>query len=456
MATCPLQANKTRQATLLMSFVAFRKPLKARLVLLIALFFFCSVLTVKLAYVGSNCIDRNQPPFPLLDHQDDHGRLYWMLPVDRMYWMETYASMHNNAIRSLPDTGRNRFLIYVCDGECGGLGDRLSGLMSVFYLAIALQRIFLIEYTSPVDLELTLVPNRINWNSSKLLPQGLHTEGLTLIDTPNRTGALLHLEQMHAADTQVIRVKNNRYWLGMYLWLQETNITKNTVVVTSDTVVGERATYLRGALSTLQIPPFGTFQRAEERSTETFAFGFSFLFHFSPEVKLRSLEIYKELDVEPAKHYVAIHARIGGRVQSSSQASGWDDPERHKLEDIDEFISCAKSKASHIIGSSPIVLFSDNEELKTLVSSQNVKTIYSSRLIHVDKSVTMDSAEMVQGNIDTFAELHVLSKASCLVGSHSTFSGLASSVIFPPTHCFSFFSSCERPTEFWQEAEELP
>jgi len=421
-----------------MSFDAFRKLIKARVVLSIALFFVCSVLTVKFAYVGQNCIERNQPPFPLLDYQDDHGRLYWM---------ETYASMHKNAIHSLPDTRRNLFLIYVCDGECGGLGDRLSGLMSAFYLAIALQRVFLIEYTSPVDLELTLVPNRINWNSSKLLPQGLHTEGLTLIDTPNRRGALLHLKKLHAADTQVIRMKNNRYWLGMYLWLQETNVTYETV--------GARATHLRGALSSLQIPPIETFQRAEERSTDTFAFGFSFLFHFSPEVKLRTLDIYKELDVDPTKDYVAIHARIGGRVKTNNQTLGWDDPERHKLEDIDKFVFCAKSKAGHVEGSPPIVLFSDNEELKTLVSSKNVKTTNSSKIIHVDRSVSKDSAKMVQGNIHTFAELYVLSKASCLVGSHSTFSGLASSVIFPPTHCFSIFSSCERNIDFWQETEEL-
>ena len=437
--------------TLVRSYAAklsFRKPVNAHVVLRISLLLFCSVLTVKLAFVGRDCIERNQPPIPLPEFQDDHDRLNWMLPVDRMYWMETYASMHTNAIRSLPDTGRNRFLIYVCDGECGGLGDRLSGLVSIFYLAIALQRIFLIEYTSPVDLELTLVPNRINWNSSNLLPQGLHTESLTFLDTQDKTGTLLHLEKLHSADTQVIRVKNNRFWLGMYLWLQETNVTFDPV--------RERATYLRGVLSSLQIPPFETFQRAEERSTDTFAFGFSFLFHFSPDVKLRSLEIYRELDVDPTKQYVAIHARIGGRVQANGQNSGWDDPERHKLEDVDKFVSCAKSKAALIKGSPPIVLFSDNEEFKASVSSKNVKTTHSSKLIHVDKSFSNSSAEMVLGNIDTFAELHILSKASCLVGSVSTFSGLASSVTLQPTHCFSFFSSCEESIDFWQQTENLP
>ncbi len=357
--------------------------------------------------------------------------------------LEDYASFHRSAIRSLPDTGRNRFLIYVCDGECGGVGDRLSGLMSIFYLAIALRRVFLIEYTSPVGLELTLIPNRLLWNSSKLLPSELHSENLNIIDTPDKPGALLLIKKLHSDDSQVIRVKNNRYWLGMYLRLPESDDTENAV--------GEKQVFLRGALSSLRFLPF----EAEEQPTDIFASGFSFLFHFSREVRLRSIEIYRELDVDPTAKYVAIHARIGGRVHANNQVLGWDDPERHKLEDIDEFVSCSKSKAARIEGSPPLVLFSDNEKLKMLASSQKVRTTNSSRLLHVDRSVSKESAKMVRGNIDTFAELMVLSRASCLVGSVSTFSGLASSLLFPPTHCFSFFSSCEESVDFWQETEEL-
>ena len=106
-------------------------------------------------------------------------------------------------------------------------------------------------------------------------------------------------------------------------------------------------------------------------------------------------------------------------------------------------------------GSPPLVLFSDNEKLKKLASSLKVRTTNSSQLLNVDRSVSKDSAKMVRGNIDTFAELMVLSRASCLVGSVSTFSGLASSLLFPPTHCFSFFSSCEENVDFWQETEKL-
>ena len=153
--------------------------------------------------------------------------------------------------------------------------------------------------------------------------------------------------------------------------------------------------------------------------------------------------------------YVAIHARIGGSVHTKPRVLGWDDPERHSLEEIDEFVSCSKSKAALIEGSPPIVLFSDNEKVKKMVSSQQVKTTNSSQLLHVDRSVSKDAATMVRGNIDTFAELMVLSKASCLVGSVSTFSGFASSILFPPMHCFSFFSSCEEHVDFWQETEKL-
>ena len=63
-----------------------------------------------------------------------------------------------------------------------------------------------------------------------------------------------------------------------------------------------------------------------------------------------------ELNTSFVDRYVAIHARIGGRVESSENTLGWDDPLRHPLEDVKLFIECAKQKAQQQNGTS-ILLF---------------------------------------------------------------------------------------------------
>lgn len=364
-------------------------------------------------------------------------------------WLDNYISLHNKAIGALPNIHSNSFLIYVCDEQCGGVGDRLSGLLSLFYLAVALERVFLIDYTSPVALELTLVPRQMEWNCSKLLPDGLHSESLTMIDTPDKLGALERLKRLVSAQTPVIRVKINRYWLGMYLWMKHDEKHGG---------VEKEPVFLQGALSSLQLSSCGSFRVSDARPRDTFALGFSKLFDFSPEVKARAVQMYDELNVDPSSDYIAIHARFGGQ-QKNQTILGWDDPERHKTEDIVDFISCAKSNFTRFgERATTIVLFSDNEEVKesALVSAEGIKTTRSTQLVHVDKSTSNNHDELVKGNVDTFTELYILSRSSCLVGSISTFSGLASSLIQQPNDCFTFFFSCADSVDFWKETENLP
>ena len=46
---------------------------------------------------------------------------------------------------------------------CGGHGDRLHGILSLFLFAIATKRAFFVDYRYPLPLHMVLVPNLIDW-----------------------------------------------------------------------------------------------------------------------------------------------------------------------------------------------------------------------------------------------------------------------------------------------------
>ena len=64
-------------------------------------------------------------------------------------------------------------LQWICYQACGGAGDRLSGIIQAFYVALCRQRTFAIRWETPVPLQHVLQPNHIPWN----LPPEYHSSG---------------------------------------------------------------------------------------------------------------------------------------------------------------------------------------------------------------------------------------------------------------------------------------
>lgn len=57
----------------------------------------------------------------------------------------------------------NKSLIFSCQWSCGGLGDRLRGIVSTYFLALVLGRRFMMEITNPCNMTKFLQPNHYNW-----------------------------------------------------------------------------------------------------------------------------------------------------------------------------------------------------------------------------------------------------------------------------------------------------
>ena len=376
------------------------------------------------------------------------------VPTVASCWLSEYIDRHEQVIQALPkQASSERFLIFVCDGGCGGIGDRLSGLISSFYLAVATDRIFLVEHTSPAPLQDTLEPHAIRWNVTSRLPNGLTTVELFAMDSPNPRESYLKISAAAQSEVSVLRIRINRYFVAMILWHSKHD---------TDSI----HTNLLGKLSAEYNTACGLEHKFTKSPKHTFALGFDVLFTFSNAVRHRAFLMYDELGISSTQPYISVHARIGGGAADANGDIGWVDPKRHSLQDADKFFDCAASKeavelndTSQILTERHIVLFSDNRQLKEseILRRKNIGTVTSTKLFHVDRSTSAHNAEMVAGNLDTYAELYVLSRSRCIVGSHSTFSGVAVSAQYPPMPCFSFFDDCDTTdVDFWELSETLP
>lgn len=80
-------------------------------------------------------------------------------------WLRNYKEYHADQLRNHLDTAR--FLVYSCsEGDsCGGIGDRLRGIITCFYLAVATDRVFLIHNPSPIDLGIMFDTSMIDWKT---------------------------------------------------------------------------------------------------------------------------------------------------------------------------------------------------------------------------------------------------------------------------------------------------
>ena len=420
--------------------------LRALLLLCIASLLCFVLKTVSLsAYTGSRLFPREELETSLPDYCNGFPGPNG---TPEACWFCEYATLHHEVTHAFPLVhSRVKFLVYTCkDSGCGGLGDRISGIISAFFLSVALNRVFLIEYTYPFRLEETLIPNYISWHRNIDLAN-FRSEEISLVDSQDKELALERLEELEKAAVPVIRLRINRFWLGILLWSKEAD--ENS----------ELKSTIPGSMRRLSEEKCSPRFLDEELSPRTiFAYAFHALFNFSQSVQVRAEELLAELNSSWIVPYIAIHARIGGSMNKTATSLGWEDPERHSMEDLKLFIRCAKEKLVKHNGSS-ILLFSDSIALKQsgILIAEGIKTAAKSKLFHVDRSpIKRHKHAAYSGNLDTFSELLILSRATCIVGSESTFSGLASSIALPSSTCFCIYSSCsDEGIDFWNITEKI-
>ena len=110
---------------------------------------------------------------------------------------------------------RDKYVIYACNGGCGGFGDRLKGMVNAYLWALVTNRTlkFMLKHPCPDYLKGLLLPNRIKWN--KNVPSTNSAFVLHLIDNGQFRSTISqgNLEIKYPSDVVVLR-SNVPYWIA--------------------------------------------------------------------------------------------------------------------------------------------------------------------------------------------------------------------------------------------------
>jgi hypothetical protein len=430
----------------------------------------------------------------------DNNNIKTSAVVALPHWIKSYILWHDQQLRF--NASHYSFVVYTCtrQGSCGGIGDRLNGMIQSFYMALCNQRVFLIDYNTPYPLTTTLLPNYIQWNVS--YPQdALLLQRLTLMDS----------REIPSLQEPAILQENQQYrqargWLiRTNLWMEQTmpNCTclqkfiQRTLPHQQHSQQEQHQDYRYNISYPLD-------------ADDLYRWAFHALFRISPQVMERTRQIQQRngmllttddqdslavVDMTNAtimvtsnslngttttslgvqQPYVAMHIRTG-------HGSSWKDPLRHSgNETFLKFLHCAKhlqqrlaltlltknktnnttatetnmtlhgsgsagedsTKLSEALPSLPIIyVASDNEAIKQQFGAwDNISFRYDHDLsvVHADK--TKDPP--LESYLDGWAELVILWQAEALVMSVSQFSQVAEVLGMFTNETARYFDQCD-------------
>ncbi|GAA5884367.1 hypothetical protein JCM6882_002245 [Rhodosporidiobolus microsporus] len=88
--------------------------------------------------------------------------------IEKGMWMENYTRLHAEILRGDRET---RLIEYTCPekGACGGLADRMMGMVTAFLMGVASNRAILLTWEQPIPVDLVLDAPYVDW-SSRFLP----------------------------------------------------------------------------------------------------------------------------------------------------------------------------------------------------------------------------------------------------------------------------------------------
>jgi hypothetical protein len=366
----------------------------------------------------------------------------WMLDYVDFYHSQLDVSATTGEFSLKPDA---KYLLWTCrlqsgrsKGSCGGIGDRLNGIVQGLYMAICTNRVFLVDWEYPDPLT-ALIPALLPWNfTSGNVPI---SQILNTID--NRQNQFL-LDPSKIPD----EIQDLELWSN--LWLYEPIVRQ-----------------------TQCLRDYWDKHGGLDNSTQLYQTAFWTLFEWSPTIvqhtddlkrrtglsTLTSTTTSKSTDdgslatVDPVRPYVAMHVRTG-------VGASWVDPARHAgEEDWRRFYQCARTIQQGIHDKCPptarpssrqqqpqhqqslldIYVASDSSDAKERllawdavdcrqqtnnISTTTFRSAPHLEVFHIDRSQKKRMRDPAAADLDLWGELSTLTDAVCLVTSRSGFSNL--------------------------------
>lgn len=365
-------------------------------------------------------LSKNNETFVI--YNKESKKLYESMPR----WMTAYVDLHQSRIIRSDDGSLHYepdkpYLQWQCahKGSCGGLGDRLRGIVMSLYISIAMNRTFIVRDYTITNLTDYLEPSLIHWNlSTESLPYG---HDVSSIDNYKHPYLLRPCKQQHHDSLLGITFENNL-------------MTPREEMETNECFTEY----------------WNRFGGRQKNDYSLFYIGFWTLFRFSKLVEDRADHLRQSAGMAKDAPYVGVHIRTG-------KGANWEDPIRHgSNEDIRKFGDCAaklqtgmkeryaSSSSSKTTTLPEIYVAADNSDAKQQLSSMNkhAKFVPDMQVLHIDRSREEEIDNVDQAYLDVWAELKILIDSTCLVMSKSGFSYVAQELSHEQPRCAVMFDDC--------------
>lgn len=318
-------------------------------------------------------------------------------------WLRAFVELNRNQTNA----SQRHYLRYMCVGAyCGGVADRVKGIIQTFYMAMCTGRQFHVHWETPAAISDYFQPNLIEWkrtppNNQVAKPLVSMGKAIPGVENPN-------LLQPHVS----YNVKINK-------WMGDEQILNSTCM----------QDYLSN---------FSDGKQAKN----LVRMAFWTLFKWSPQV-LQGVETIKtQLNITTP--YVAIHMRTG-------LVKNIKDTKRTKRENWPLFQKCAKAFQKSIQGMcgatsfAPIYLASDTlqakKKLLSLDTDGSLKTRSEMEIYHIDRTRASTLTNKDEAMLDVFTDLKLLVDSTCLVMTPSGYSRLAQ-WLPPQPRCATYYNDC--------------
>ena len=324
-------------------------------------------------------------------------------------WQSKYQALHQDIINNKREA---KFLVYFCDwanSGCFGYGDRVRGLISLFYLAVLTDRAFLIHWKTPKPLERFLTPKNINW-----------TFPIPLLET--RKHYWRRLPRQGEKDLDGWQIKN-RSAVGILVKEEnfEVYFDKPVEIVSSNMYLAESAMqqnkYLMQRAQAMEISPFlpGSQRHAK------IGCAFDVLFNTSPRLHNALQNTRKKLR-ENSSFVIGIHIRLGDKPFGRNNT-------RVSVSDFPKYFLCAKKVEQNLFSRdgrkhARWFLATDSLLVKDYARKHFAEKVVTeeSKPEHIDINNEGENSPSDEGMIGVLHDHFMLAECDFLVLSHSSFS----------------------------------
>jgi len=357
-------------------------------------------------------------------------------------WMQDYVKFYHSQLNvsaagEITLKPNAKYLQWSCRRSrgCGGIGDRLNGIVQGLYMAICTDRVLLVDWASPTPLT-ALQPALLPWN----VRQNVAPASIIRTVDNHKSPYLLDPTQLPIDQ-------------GLVLWNNLWRDTKGSFV--RNTTCLEKYWSEHGGL---------------DATTQIYQTAFWTLFQWSPIIVQHTENLKRRagLSQTPSlrtRPYIGVHVRTG-------KGASWDDPVRHSGEsDLRQFYQCARVLQQGIheicppLGSGKkslqllnVYVASDNLQAKETLQQWDMEDLrrrndtnpvtrafhFASNLevMHIDRSTPDRMQDPAAAELDAWAELSTLIDAVCLVTSRSQFSNIPMWVSTHQPRCSVRFDHC--------------